>query len=41
MTTNTLPFAQVGNTGLRVTRLGMGTAVVGNLYETPQRCGGA
>ena len=34
MTTNTLPFAQVGNTGLRVTRLGMGTAVIGNLYET-------
>ncbi len=34
MTTNTLPAAQVGNTGLRVTRLGMGTAVIGNLYAT-------
>ena len=34
MTANTLPSAQVGNTGLRVTRLGMGTAPVGNLYET-------
>ena len=34
MTTSTLPAAQVGNTGLRVTRLGMGTAVIGNLYAT-------
>ena len=34
MTTNTLPAAQVGNTELRVTRLGMGTAVIGNLYAT-------
>ena len=34
MTANTLPSAQVGNTGLQVTRLGMGTAVIGNLYAT-------
>ena len=34
MTANTLPSAPVGNTSLRVTRLGMGTAVIGNLYAT-------
>ena len=34
MTTSTLPYAQVGHTGLQVTRLGMGTAVIGNLYQT-------
>lgn len=32
MTTNTIPVAQVGNTDLQVTRLGMGTAPIGNLY---------
>ena len=34
MTANTLPSAPVGSTSLRVTRLGMGTAVIGNLYAT-------
>jgi D-threo-aldose 1-dehydrogenase len=33
MTTTTLPSAQVGNTKLQVTRLGMGTAPIGNLYS--------
>jgi D-threo-aldose 1-dehydrogenase len=33
MTTTTLPSAQVGNTELQVTRLGMGTAPIGNLYS--------
>ncbi len=33
MTANTIPSAQVGNTSLRVTRLGMGTAPIGNLYS--------
>lgn len=33
MTTNTLPSAEVGNTELQVTRLGMGTAPIGNLYS--------
>lgn len=32
MTANTIQNAQVGNTELRVTRLGMGTAPIGNLY---------
>lgn len=30
--TQTLPSAQVGNTALRVSQLGMGTAPIGNLY---------
>ena len=34
MTATTLPSAQVGTTRLRVTRLGMGTAPIGNLYAT-------
>ena len=33
MTANTIQNAQVGTTGLQVTRLGMGTAPIGNLYE--------
>ncbi len=33
MTANTIQNAQVGNTALQVTRLGMGTAPIGNLYE--------
>ena len=33
MTANTIPSAQVGNTCLQVTRLGMGTAPIGNLYS--------
>ena len=33
MTADTLPSAQVGNTKLQVTRLGMGTAPIGNLYS--------
>ena len=33
MTANTIPSAQVGNTDLQVTRLGMGTAPIGNLYS--------
>ncbi len=33
MTANTIPSAQVGNTSLQVTRLGMGTAPIGNLYS--------
>ena len=33
MTANTIPSAQVGNTNLQVTRLGMGTAPIGNLYS--------
>jgi len=33
MTANALPSAQVGNTSLQVTRLGMGTAPIGNLYD--------
>lgn len=33
MTASTLPKAQVGNTKLQVTRLGMGTAPIGNLYN--------
>lgn len=33
MTAKALPTAQVGNTELRVTRLGMGTAPIGNLYN--------
>ncbi len=33
MTASTLPRAQVGNTKLQVTRLGMGTAPIGNLYN--------
>lgn len=47
MKANRLPSAQVGNTTLHVTRLGMGTAPIGNLYNivseadahgTLQRC---
>ena len=34
MTTNSLPSAQVGITELLVTRLGMGTAPIGNLYSS-------
>jgi len=33
MTATTIQNAQVGNTELQVTRLGMGTAPIGNLYE--------
>ncbi len=33
MTANTISSAQVGNTDLHVTRLGMGTAPIGNLYS--------
>ena len=33
MTANTIQNAEVGNTALQVTRLGMGTAPIGNLYE--------
>ena len=33
MTANTIQKAQVGTTELQVTRLGMGTAPIGNLYE--------
>ena len=34
MTTNSLPSAQVGKTEIHVTRLGMGTAPIGNLYSS-------
>ena len=33
MTANSITSAQVGNTELQVTRLGMGTAPIGNLYS--------
>lgn len=34
MTANPIQSAQVGNTELQVTRLGMGTAPIGNLYDS-------
>ena len=33
MTANSITSTQVGNTELQVTRLGMGTAPIGNLYS--------